>query len=264
MGVDQLAADLVGGRRPVQDAQQQPELSMLVENVAVGVERDQLIGDGERLFVVRVVDLLAHLLPQIVDLLVRSSIPAVLDDRVQRPVEVALGVRGVADPFDLPFLADDECGGNGLHARRDHVVLFHRLVGIGRQRIADLVGPELFVPVGLAEEPRNGLQLLIADTDEGHAVVAELFLELADVGHAGPAGAAPGGPELQHVHLAGLELIDLVTLQPVTDIDGGRRRADGQGFSFVVSGPTQGCGPQGDRGGDGECAAHACSPWLFV
>jgi hypothetical protein len=179
----------------------------------------------------------------------RLPVPLVPNDPGQDVVHISRA----ANPFDPSVLADDEGGGDELLCGRLHVGIRRGSVGVGCQRVVDLLVPENILLVGLAQEPHDRLDLLVADPDEGHVVVLVLLLELADVRDAGLARPAPGGPELQHVDLARLELLDLGALQPVGDVHGGGLVADGQDLR---TGPAHGGDPEGQGTDDCSPAHH--------
>src|SRR5262249_32754668 len=72
-----------------------------------------------------------------------------------------------------------------------------------------------------------------------------------------PAGPAPGGPELDDVRLAGLELLDLLPFDPARDGELRRGVAD---VEDLVRPRARRGEAEGGRGEDGQVAAHDGPP----
>ena len=162
----------------------------------------------------------------------------------------------MADPLHLAVL-DDERGGDAGLRGGFHVLLVGGAVRVGGQGVAGLLLPLVGV-----EELGDGVHLLVADADDDHLAVV-LVGEVADVRHALLAGAAPGGPELDHVDLAGLEPRGLGAAHELLDLRNRGVAADGHRldlgvFLLGVLRERGGRAEEGDRGGLGgaECV-HA-------
>ena len=116
-----------------------------------------------------------------------GEIPVPRDD----PREWRVDPRGMADPRDPSVPVDHEGAGNPGPSRRLHVG------GVGLGVFVEGHGvPGLRGPFGSGEEGFDHFTRFPGDADDRQPVFAVPPLEIAQVRHAGLAGAAPGRPEL--------------------------------------------------------------------
>ena len=135
-------------------------------------------------------------------------------------LEHAVDAHRVTDVGDLAVAVDEERARDAVLLGGRHEGFVGRAILVPTDGVAHRVALVRDHLLDLLE--RVAARVLRGDADDGEALVAVLLLQLADVRHRGDARTTPRGPELDHVDLALLELLDRRTLDPLLDVEGRR------------------------------------------
>ena len=128
----------------------------------------------------------------------------------------------MADGRDAPLLVDDKGTGNAFLFRRGQPAFGHAPVAAIRLVVGGHAVGHL-ARHGLHEGSHQRVvifQHILADDHQ--ALVREAFVEVVEVRDGRLAGAAPGGPKLDDVHLVALEILHRRALQPAAALQLGR------------------------------------------
>src|SRR6266851_2766547 len=169
-------------------------------------------------------------------------------------------VERVANVGDPPRLVHDKDAGDAFPARGSHP-------GIIRRAVVGVCECEAELWTALLDESGHLLLGVIGVrgrvTDERHALVRVLGLQLCRVGHEVDAQAAPGGPELDDVDLIRLEIFDFFILKPFAGFQGRNWVAHLEQLLLLILGRLRvvGRASDGDQNHGDEQLPHRESPF---